>query len=113
MAARVNRPLKVVAFNANGIARQHYEVSMQLQELHRDVALLSKIHLKPHEKFFIPNYRIYWTDRFPGRKDRTAVAVRKGIPHNHADLPPLVSAEVTGICIPIDNSEILLQHDLR
>jgi hypothetical protein len=38
----------------------------------------------------------------------TAVAVRKCIPHNPGHLPPLVSIEVTGICIPIDNSEMLL-----
>jgi hypothetical protein len=35
-------------------------------------------------------------------------AVRKGIPHNHADLPRLVPTEATGICIPIGNSELLL-----
>jgi hypothetical protein len=51
--------------------------------------------------FFIPNYHIYWTDRFPGRKDGTAVAVGKG-------LPPLVPVEARGVCIPTDNSEILL-----
>jgi hypothetical protein len=32
----------------------------------------------------------------------------KGIPHNHVYLPPLVSIEVTGVCIPIGNSEVLL-----
>jgi hypothetical protein len=41
-------------------------------------------------------------------KGGTAVAVRKGIPHNHVDLPPLISIEATGVCIPIGNSEILL-----
>jgi hypothetical protein len=38
----------------------------------------------------------------------TATAVRKGIPHNHVDLPPLVSVEATGVCIPIGNSQVLL-----
>jgi hypothetical protein len=42
------------------------------------------------------------------KEKRTAVAVRKGIPHNHVDLPPLVSVESTGVCIPIGNSEVLL-----
>jgi hypothetical protein len=44
----------------------------------------------------------------PGQKRRNSLAVRKGIPHNHVDLPPLVSVEATGVCIPIGNSEILL-----
>jgi hypothetical protein len=41
MAARVHRPLKVIAFNADGIWRQHYELSKQLQDFHIDVSLLS------------------------------------------------------------------------
>jgi uroporphyrinogen-III synthase len=48
MAARVHRPLKVIAFNANGIWKQRYELSKQLQDLHIDVAFLSETHLKPH-----------------------------------------------------------------
>jgi hypothetical protein len=71
-------------------------------------ALLSVTHLKPHERFFIPNYHFYLTGRFSGTKGGNAIAVRKGIPHNHVDLPPLVSIEVTGACVPIGNSEVLL-----
>jgi hypothetical protein len=62
---------------------------------------------------FISNYRFYRTDCFPERKGRTAVAIRKGIPYNHADLPPLVSIEATGVCIPIGNSEVLLNNSLK
>jgi hypothetical protein len=39
MATRIHRPLEVIAFNVNGIARQRYELSKQLQNLHVDVAL--------------------------------------------------------------------------
>jgi hypothetical protein len=35
-------------------------------------------------------------------------AVRKGIPHNLADLPLLASIEASGVCIPVGNSEVLL-----
>jgi hypothetical protein len=71
------------------------------------VALFSETHLKPHERFYIPNFHLYRTDRHPGRKGGTAVAVRKGIPHNHVDLPPLISVEETGVCIPIGYSQVL------
>jgi hypothetical protein len=108
MATRVHRPLKVVAFNANGIGRQRYELSKQLQEQRIDVALLSETHLKSHKRFYVPNYQVYRTDRIPGIKGGTAVAVKKGIPHSHADLPPLNSLEATGVCIPIGNSELLV-----
>jgi hypothetical protein len=56
MTNRVHRPLKVIAFNANGIGRQRYELSKQLQDLHVGVALFSETYLKPHERFRIPNY---------------------------------------------------------
>jgi hypothetical protein len=54
MAVGVHRLLKVIAFNANGIWRQCYELSKQLQDL-TDVALISEIHLKPRES---PSFKI-------------------------------------------------------
>jgi hypothetical protein len=39
MATKVHRPLKIVAFNANGIGRQRYELSKQMQDLKIDVAV--------------------------------------------------------------------------
>jgi hypothetical protein len=41
--------------------------------------LFSETHLKPYERFYIPNYHFYRIDRHPGRKGGTAVVVRKGI----------------------------------
>jgi hypothetical protein len=72
------------------------------------VALFSETDLKLHERFLIPNFHFYRTESYPGRKGGPAVAVRKGIPHNHVNITPLVSLEATGVCIPIGNSEILL-----
>jgi hypothetical protein len=77
MAARMHRPLKIIAFNANGFWRRRYELSKQQQDLYTDVTLFSETHLKSHETFIIPNYHFYRTGRFPERK---------GIPHNHVDL---------------------------
>jgi exonuclease III len=89
MKTKVRRPLKVVAFNANGITRQRYELSKQLQTLRVDVALFSETHLKPHEGFSIRNYHIYRNDRHTGAKGGTAVAVKKGVPHSYVDLTTL------------------------
>jgi len=52
MATRVHRPHKVIAVNANGIGKQHLELSKQLQDHSIDVALLLETHLKSHERFF-------------------------------------------------------------
>jgi hypothetical protein len=73
MAARIHTPLKFITYNANGISGQRYELRKQLQDLHIDVDLLSETHLTPHERFFIPNYRFYGTERFSGRKGGTAL----------------------------------------
>jgi hypothetical protein len=45
MANKIHRPLKIIAFNVNGIMKQRYEPSKQLQDLHVDVALFSVTHL--------------------------------------------------------------------
>jgi hypothetical protein len=88
--------------------RQSYELDKQLQDLHIDVALFPETYLKPLDRFSIQNYHFYRVDRKPGRKGGTAVPVKKGIPHSHVDLPPLILLEATGVCIPIGNREILL-----
>jgi exonuclease III len=108
MAAKVHRHLKVVAFNANGIERQAYELRKQLQDLKIDVALFTETHLKPHMRFYIPNYHIYRNDRLDGNKGGIAVAVKKGIPHTYVDLPPLISFEATGVSILTGHTEMLL-----
>jgi hypothetical protein len=103
MTDGVHSRLKVVACNANGTGRQRYELSKQLQDLHIDVAPLSETYMRPHERFFIPNYHLNPTDCFQGRKGRTTIAVRKGIIQNHVDWPTFVSVEATGVCTSIAN----------
>jgi hypothetical protein len=77
MTARFHRPLRVIAFNANGIWRRRYELCKQLQDLRVYVPLLSETHIEPHERLFIYNYHFYRTYCFPGRKC---------IPYSHVDL---------------------------
>jgi exonuclease III len=88
MNTRIHRPLKVVAFNANGITRHHYELSKQLQTCRTDVTILLETHLKPHERFSITNYHIYRNVRHPSAKGGNAIAVRKSVSHSYVDLSP-------------------------
>jgi exonuclease III len=108
MNSRIHRPLKIVAFNTNGIIRRRYELCKQLQARRIDVALLSETHLKPHERFTIKNYHFYRNYHHPGLKGGTAIAVKRGVPHRYVDLLPLLLIEATGVCMRIDNTEILL-----
>jgi hypothetical protein len=103
-----HRPLKIIAFSTNCIGRQAYEVRKELEDIKIDVALFSETHLKHHIRFCIPNYDFYRTDHGDGHKGETAGAVKEGIPHTCIDLPPLLSVEATGVCIPIGKTEMFL-----
>jgi hypothetical protein len=107
MVTRFNRPLKVLVFNTNDIWRQRYELSKQLQDLHIDVALPSDTHLKLHERFFIRNYKFYRTDRYPGRRGGTVVAVKKRHPIQPCRLNPLISVEATEVLKGSKNDNLI------
>jgi len=103
MATSFHRPLKAVAFNAGSNGKQSFELSKQLQDHRTDVT-----HLK-HDRLILHSKLSRLSDGLlSGLEKRTAIAVRKPIPHNHVDLPPLVSTEDTGVCVPTGNSEVLL-----
>jgi hypothetical protein len=89
MATRIHRTLKVITFNANGIMKQRFELSKQLQDLHACVALFSETHLKPHERDFISNYHFYRTDRHPGRKVELSLRLEEAFPITMSTYHPL------------------------
>jgi hypothetical protein len=49
--------------------------SEKLQDLKTDVALFSETQLKPHMKFYIPNYDFYRADHQDGHRGGTAVSL--------------------------------------
>jgi hypothetical protein len=57
-------------------------------------------------RFYTPYYDIHLSDHEDGQKGE--IAVQKDIPDICTDLPPLLSVEATGVCIPIGNTEMLL-----
>jgi len=74
MPATVHRALKDVAFNVNSI----------MSSLHSYMT-----NTQPCNRFFVPYHHCYQTDCNAGLQGRTAVAVRKGIPHAYVCLPQL------------------------
>jgi hypothetical protein len=69
------------------------------------VALFSETNLKPHIRFYIPNYDICSTNGQAAYKGGPTVAAKKGISHFRR-LTSSPSVEATGISIPIGNTEI-------
>jgi hypothetical protein len=66
---------------------------------------ISETRLKYQERFFTP----FLSNRLlPRRAGGNAVPVSKCTPHNHVDLPPSISVEATGVCLPIGSSEKLV-----
>jgi hypothetical protein len=76
MPTAVHRHLKIIAFNANGVGGQAYDVRKLLQDLKIDRGPVLG-DLKPHMRFYIPKYDIYRTNGEDGHKGGTAVAVKK------------------------------------
>jgi hypothetical protein len=99
---------KDVAFNANGIRRQRYELRKQLQSVKIDMALFSDTYLKPHERFPLQNYHFYRANRFRVEKIELPKQLENEFHTSFQYLPPLVSVQATGVCIPIGNNEALL-----
>jgi hypothetical protein len=70
MANGINRPRKVMTFNANDIMKQRYELSKHLQDPHVDIALFSETHLKPYKRFFYFKLPLSSNRPPPGQKRR-------------------------------------------
>jgi hypothetical protein len=75
MAVGIHRPLKVMEFNENGIFRQHYEVSKQLQDLYIDVALLSHTNQNSYERLLYSKLSLLSDWPLPGTISGTAFEV--------------------------------------
>ena len=119
------RPVSIMAFNANGIDGQIDELEMVLHERNIDILLLNETHLKTKDKFRLKNYHIYRNDRKDGPLGGTAICVKKQIGHRVASIPKLQFIEISGILLPTSNnkeifigaiykspSKLLTTHDL-
>jgi hypothetical protein len=70
MVTKIHGPLKVIAFNANGIARQRYELSKQLQDVHIDVALFSGTHNETSQEVLYSKLPLLSNQSLPGQERR-------------------------------------------
>mgnify|MGYP000185625789 CR=1 FL=1 len=103
----MKRQLKIISFNANGIKKQKLELISLLTELSIDIVCINETHLDEKDRFQIPNYYTYRTDR-PTRGGGTAVVIKRSIAHRQINIPPLQDIEATAVIIPTDQQEILI-----
>lgn len=79
--------LKIVSWNANGIRKKKPETTHFLADHQPDVLLIQETHLKPSDRFTLPNYQIIRQDRLHNRGGGTLIAIHKTISHYEVPNP--------------------------
>lgn len=73
--------LKILNWNACGLAARKSELQHLLEEEGIDIACITETHLKPKHKIFIENFKIYRFDRTSSRGGGVAILIRESIQH--------------------------------
>ena len=91
--------LKIVLWNANGLAQHTEEVKNYIQNQQVDIMLISETHFTTRSYFKIPNYTIYDTQPPDGTAHGgTAILIKNGIKHylhGHYNLEHFQATSVT------------------
>jgi len=91
--------LKIVLWNANGLAQHTEEVKNCIQNQQEDIMLISETHFTTRSYFKIPNYAIYDTQHPDGTAHGgNAILNKNGIKHylnGHYNLEHLQATSVT------------------
>lgn len=107
----MDRRLKLMNWNANGVATRRHELHLFAVDNDLDVLLLSETRLQPNHVFNIPGYQTYRTDR-PARGRRnpgggTAILVHRRVVHRLIQVNTNV-LESTGIAVHAGGAELCL-----
>lgn len=100
--------LRLISWNADGVAARKYELAQLLRDMDVDVALLQETHLRPTDSLNVPFYQTYRTDR--RHQDRasggTAILVHRRVTHRPLPVMPAADIEVTRIAVHYDGEEL-------
>jgi exonuclease III len=92
--------LKIVLWNANGLAQHTEEIKNYIQTHQADILLISEIHFTTKSYFKIPNYKIYDTQHPDGTAHgETAFIIKTGIKHHLHDHYNLDHLQATSVVI--------------
>lgn len=100
--------LRLVTWNADGVANKKQELIQLLQELDVDIALVQETHLRQGLVFNLPNYQGYRSDRLTQgpASGGTAIFVHRRLAHRHVpmNLPP--GLELTTVAVQYGGAEL-------
>jgi hypothetical protein len=92
------RNLKILNWNANGLAKQKAIFSAFLVRHNIDIACVSETHLVANQNFKVSGFNIYREDRIaPVASGGVAIFIKRSLKHNSLFLPQLVSVEATAV----------------
>lgn len=100
--------LKIAFFNANGIDKQKLEMAAFAEHHNLDAILLNEIHLRAGNRLKMANYATYRNDRQKGPGGRTAILVKRNIPHYRIPTPTLTNLEATIINLQLPNNKQII-----
>ena len=83
LVSKMATQLKIVLWNANGLAQHVDEVKNYIQNQKLDIMLISETHFTKQSYFEIPSYTIYDTQHPHGTtRGGTAIIIKNGIKHH-------------------------------
>lgn len=96
--------LALLNWNANAISSKRMIFIDFLVRHDIDIACITETHLIPSQKFKVPGYKVYRSDRMPvSAYGGVAVIVKKTIRHEPILLPPMICFEIQGVTVFMDN----------
>lgn len=98
--AEIAPQLKIVLWNANGLASHVEEVKTYIRNQQADILLISKTHFTTKSYIKIPNYTIYDTQHPDGTaRGGTAIIIKTGIKHHLHDHYNVDHLQATSVVI--------------
>lgn len=93
-----NKSLVILNWNGNGLRQLKQQLINYLHQQNIDIAAITETHLKPGDKFSIPNFKTYRIDRERANCGGVAILVRKSLRHSVLpNTPENENLETTGI----------------
>lgn len=101
--------LNILNWNANGLKQKRSSFIVFLAQNNVDIACITETHLISTEKFTIPGYLVYRSDRdAPKASGGVAIIIKRNISHHSLYLPRLNNLEIVAIKIKTNTDEIIL-----
>ena len=99
--------MRIVVWNANSISTKKAELNLFLKVNKIDIAAISETKLLPKQRFTIPGYTIYRSDRNQFGEG-VMLIINNILGHDQFYLPNLVGLKATAICLYLQNHNQLL-----